>query len=187
MIAIAPTQTHRTTMPPAAIGRTPSGLTTNILTLKDKFPTRTRHRDWMLAHRWVAQALARMGDAHQSVQSYIEFLRLWAKADQDLPSFARLGRSLNAGARRYTEIRFPIAALGLAVRRDAFRMAEAAEPQWLPASLVFHWRLISEAVRRMGAERLRRVDDFKTRKASQGSRPRSSRAWQLPAPTRPTG
>jgi serine/threonine protein kinase/tetratricopeptide (TPR) repeat protein len=47
--------------------------------------------DWVLAHLWVARALARQGDAQQSVQRYDEFLHLWGKGDPDLPSL-RLAR-----------------------------------------------------------------------------------------------
>jgi tetratricopeptide (TPR) repeat protein/tRNA A-37 threonylcarbamoyl transferase component Bud32 len=42
--------------------------------------------NWVLANLWTARALAAEGDVPQSLQRYDEFLRLWAKADPELPA-----------------------------------------------------------------------------------------------------
>jgi eukaryotic-like serine/threonine-protein kinase len=58
--------------------------------------------DWVLANLWTARALALEGNQQQSQQRYDEFLRLWAKADADLPALrearaerARLNRAIH--------------------------------------------------------------------------------------------
>jgi hypothetical protein len=56
--------------------------------------------DWVLANLWAARALAMEGNQQQSQQRYDEFLRLWAKADADLPALreARAERARLNGA-----------------------------------------------------------------------------------------
>jgi tetratricopeptide (TPR) repeat protein/predicted Ser/Thr protein kinase len=68
--------------------------------LSDDSPT-----EWVLAHLALARVLAKSGDTKQALQSYDEFLRLWAHADPGLPALReahaerdRLSKTLAPGA-----------------------------------------------------------------------------------------
>jgi tetratricopeptide (TPR) repeat protein len=61
--------------------------------------------DWVLAHLALARVLAKAGDAKQALQSYDDFLRLWAHADSGVTALRearaerdRLSKTLAPGA-----------------------------------------------------------------------------------------